>query len=102
MKRPAEGGGEVEGWPSCCGRPPSRAQGCGRLARETAMARSDQTQIASACLLGWRAFPQGIFKDSAADIVRCLLRRLAGLLRTLSNYLLLPVLYYPLGNRLPG
>ena len=26
--------------------------------------RSDQTQIAGAYLLGWRAFPQGIFKDT--------------------------------------
>ena len=61
MKRPAEGGGEVEGWSFCCARPPSSAQGRGRLAGETVMARSDQTQIASAYLLGWRAFPQGIF-----------------------------------------
>ena len=37
MKRPAEGGGEVEGWSSCCGRPPPRAQGCGELAGETSV-----------------------------------------------------------------
>ena len=37
MKRPAEGGGEVEGWSSCGGRPPPSAQGRGRLAGETSV-----------------------------------------------------------------
>ena len=35
IKRLAEGGGEVEGWSSCGGRPPPSAQGRGRLAGET-------------------------------------------------------------------
>ena len=37
IKRLAEGGGEVEGWSSCGGRPPPRAQGRGRLAVETSV-----------------------------------------------------------------
>ena len=56
MKRLAEGGGEVEGWSSCGGRPPPSAQCRGTLAGEAGMGSADDRICGSAGLceaLGW-------------------------------------------------